>query len=48
MYTKSDFGKALLFELDKGYDVVRLSNWAIENGRQQAARFIVLRNRSMP
>ncbi|MDR2578872.1 MAG: hypothetical protein LBC70_08740 [Chitinispirillales bacterium] len=30
MYTKFDFGKALLFELDKGYDVVRLSRWAYE------------------
>jgi hypothetical protein len=30
MYTKSDFGKALLLELNKGYDVVRLSNWAFE------------------
>jgi uncharacterized FAD-dependent dehydrogenase len=28
IYTKFDFGKALLSELDKGYDVVQLSRWA--------------------
>jgi hypothetical protein len=30
IYTKSDFGKALLLELDKGYDVERLSHFAFE------------------
>lgn len=29
-YRKADFGKALLNELDRGYDVKRLAKWAYE------------------
>jgi hypothetical protein len=28
-YTRKDFGKDLMAELEQGYDVVRLSRWAM-------------------
>jgi hypothetical protein len=28
-YTREDFGRALIAELARGYDVVRLSRWAM-------------------
>jgi hypothetical protein len=37
-YTRQDFGRELLVELEKGYDVIRLSRWAMSVYMQQCRR----------
>jgi hypothetical protein len=37
-YSRQDFGRDLLSELDEGYDVVRLSRWAMSVYMQQCQK----------
>jgi hypothetical protein len=39
MYTKSDFGKALLEQLNKGYDIIKLSDWAFSIHMSRCGEF---------